>query len=277
MRATGILFVLFVGLLCGSLAGAGPAAAGDAAGSMTIVGNGPELSVIEKLARTFEKANPRAYIDVQWDEISKPVELVKAGQAQLAVMGKPDPALKATQVAWDGIVIMVNLSNQTKDITIKQAADLFTGKVKYWSELGGPETRVLILDRPANRHIRDAFEQQLGITGKIPDQTKVVGPDDKAIKTVAGMLPPNSAVTFISLVPALEAVSSGVAVRLLPIDKVEPEKPPVKDGRYPLRRPVLFLSKKDQNPLVEAFEAFTLSKDGQKILDDLYTPIDPKS
>ena len=274
MRATaGVL----IGLFLAGLAGAGPAAAGDAAGSMTIVGNGPELTVIEKMARAFEKANPRAYLDVQWDEISKPVELVKSGQAQLAVMGKPDPELKAVQVAWDGIAIMVSLSNQTKEITTKQAADLFTGKVKFWSELGGPETRVLIFDRPANRNIRDAFEQHLGIVGKIPDHAKVIGPDVKAIKTVAGTLAPNSAVTFVSLVPALEAVSSGVAVRLLPIDKVEPEKPPVKDGRYALRRPVLFLSKKEPNPMVEAFEAFALSKEGQKILDEIYTPLDPKS
>lgn len=274
MRATaGVL----IGLFLAGLTGAGPAAAGDAAGSMTIVGNGPELTVIEKMARAFEKANPRAYVDVQWDEISKPIELVKSGQAQLAVMGKPDPELKATQVAWDGIAIMISLSNQTKEITTKQAADLFTGKVKFWSELGGPETRVLILDRPANRNIRDAFEQQLGIVGQIPDTAKAIGPDDKAIKTVAGTLAPNSAVTFVSLVPALEAVSSGVAVRLLQIDKVEPEKPPVKDGRYTLRRPVLFLSKKEPNPMVEAFEAFALSKDGQKILDEIYTPVDPKS
>lgn len=274
MRAT---VPLLLGLLCGSLMAAGPAAAGDAAGSMTIVGNGPEQTVIEKLARTFEKANPRAYIDVQWDEISKPLELVRVGQAHLAVTGKPDPELKVTQVAWDGIAIMINRSNQTKEITSKQAADIFTGKIRSWAELGGPETKILILDRPVNRNIRDAFEQQLGIAGKIPDQTKVVGPDDKAIKTVAGTLPPNSAVTFVSLVPALEAVSSGVTVRLLPVDKVEPEKPPVKDGRYPLRRPVLFLSKKEPNPLIEAFEAFALSKEGQKILDDLYTPIDPRS
>jgi phosphate transport system substrate-binding protein len=168
---------------------------------------------------------------------------------------------------------MVNLSNQTKEVTTQQVADVFTGKVKFWSDLGGPETRILLLNRPANRNIRDAFEQHLGIAGKIPETAKVVGSDDKAIKTVAGTLPPNSAVTFVSMGPALEAVTSGVAVRLLPIDKVEAEEPPVKDGRYKLRRPVLLISKKDPNPVVEAFEAFALSKEGQRILDEVYTPV----
>jgi phosphate transport system substrate-binding protein len=236
----------------------------------------PELTVIEKLARAFEKANPRAYVDVLWDENSKPVELVKTGRAQVAVTGKADPELKETQVAWDGIAIMVNLSNQTKEVTRQQAADIFTGKIKVWSELGGPETKILILNRPANRNIRDAFEQYLGIAGKIPDTAKVIPSDDKAIKTAAGTLPPNSAVTYVSMTPALEAVTSGVAVRLLALDKVEPEEPPVKDGRYKLRRPVLFLSKKDANPLLEAFAAFALSKEGQNILDEVYTPMDAR-
>ena len=53
-----------------------------------------------------------------------------------------------------------------------------------------------------------------------------------------------SAVAYISLTQGLAVVTSGVAVRLLPVDKVEPEVPTVKDGRYPLRRPVLLLSRR---------------------------------
>ncbi|HET8580597.1 MAG TPA: substrate-binding domain-containing protein, partial [Nitrospiraceae bacterium] len=167
-------------------------------GPLVIAGNGPELPTIEMLARAFEKANPRAYIDILWDEHSKPIELVTQGQAQIAVTGYEDPTLRATQIAWDGIAVMVNLSNHTKEVTKQQVADIFTGKVRMWSDLGGPETRVLLIDRPRNRNIRDAFEGYLGIVGKIPDSAKVIGPDDKATKTVAGTLPPLSAVTFIS-------------------------------------------------------------------------------
>ena len=50
----------------------------EVSGNLTIVGNGPELTTIEPLARAFEKANPRAYIDVVWDDHSKPVEMVSA-------------------------------------------------------------------------------------------------------------------------------------------------------------------------------------------------------
>lgn len=242
-------------------------------GSLVIAGNGPELPTIETLARAFERANPRVYVDILWDEESTPVDLVQTGQAHLAVTGAEHPALRATQIGWDGIGILVHLSNFTKDVTKQQVADVFAGKVRDWSELGGPDTKILPIDRPRNQNVRDAFETHLGLAGKLTGQAKTIGPDEQVVKTVVGTLPPLSAVAYISLSTGLSAVSSGVAVRLLPVDKVEPEIPTVKDGRYHLRRPLLLLSKKDSSPLAEAFALFARSATGQAIVSEIYVPM----
>lgn len=263
-------------LCAGLLSLSGLPVSAEVAGSMVIAGHGPEQRMMESLAHAFEKANPRAYIDVVWDDNSKPLDMVKAKQAHLAVAGASADGLRSVQIAWDGIAIMVHRSNFTKEVTKQEVADLFSGKYKLWSDLGGPDTRVLLIDRPRNENNRDAFEQLLGIVGGIPDSTKVIAKDEKVIKTIAGTLPPNSAVTYLSLGQALEAVASGVPVRLLPVDKVEPETPTVKDGRYFLRRPVLLISNNDTDPLVAAFEQFALSDEGQKIISESYTPL-PKS
>lgn len=248
----------------------------EIAGSLTIVGNGPELSTIEPLAHAFEKTNPRAYLDVVWDSNSRPVEMVKSGQAHIAVTGTEEPGLSATPIAWDGIGVLVHLSNFTKEVTKQQVADIFSGKITQWSELGGPETKILVIDRPRNQNIRDTFESQLGITGKITGAAKVIGSDDQVVKTVVGTLPPLSAVSYLSLSQGLSVISGGVAVRLLPIDKIEPEAPTVKDGRYPLRRPVLLISKKEPHPMAEAFTQFALSPTGQQIIAETYIPIKAK-
>lgn len=260
-------------LLLASLVAAGapeqpvPAAAAEPSGPVSVAGNGPELPLIQELAKAFEKTHRRAYVDIFWHDNAKPVELLKAGEAQIAVTGKPEPGLRANQVGWDGIAIMVHVSNYTKDLTKRQIADIFSGKVKNWSELGGPELRIVIIDRAWNQNIRDAFLEQLGIPGRMADSLQVISPEQKAINTVVGVLPPRSAVTYLSLRPALKAVDTGVAVRLLTVDMVEPEIPTVKDGRYPLRRPVLFLTKEEPTPAVEAFLEFARSPEGQAILE----------
>lgn len=269
-----LLFSLSLSLLFNwGMASVTPA---EVSGSLTIAGNGPELSTIELLAHAFEKANPQAYLDVVWDSNSRPIERVKSGQAHIAVSGTEEPGLAATPIAWDGIGILVHLSNFTKEVTKQQVADIFSGKITMWSDLGGPEARILAIDRPRNQNLRDAFESQLGITGKITGAAKTIGSDEQVVKTVVGTVPPLSAIAYISLNQGLSVVSNGVAVRLLPVDKVEPESPTVKDGRYPLRRPVLLLSKKGPNPLAEAFSQFVLSPAGQQLIAETYVPVKGK-
>ena len=72
----------------------------DVAGSLVIAGNGPENATIEMLARAFEKANPRVYIDILWEDNSKPVELVKSGQAHIAVTLLPTPFRPRGEGLW---------------------------------------------------------------------------------------------------------------------------------------------------------------------------------
>lgn len=241
--------------------------AAEPAGPVAVAGNGPELPLIQELGKAFEKTYRRAYVDILWHDNAKPVELLKAGEVEVAVTGKPEPGLRANQVGWDGLAIMVQGANTSKDLTKKQIADIFSGKVRNWSEVGGPDLKVVIIDRAWNQNIRDAFLEQLGITGRMPDGVEVIGPEQKAINTLVGTLAPRSAVTYLSLRPALKAVDTGVAIRLLPVDLVEPEFPTVKDGRYQLRRPILFLTKEKTTPVVEAFLEFTRSPEGQAIVE----------
>ncbi len=267
---TTFCLVAGLSLWLGVIIGAAQAAA---RGSLVIAGNGPELPMVEALARAFERRQPGVYVDILWDKNANPVEQVRAGEAHIAVTGAVDQSLRAAQIAWDGIGIVVHLSNNTKDLTSQQIADIFTGKHAFWSELGGPDTQILIIDRPRSENVRDAFESQLGIVGKIAASATVLAKDEKVVKTVVGTLPPKSAVAYLSLEQALAAVRSGVAIRLLPVDSVEPEEPTVKDGRYKLRRPVLLQSSKDVSQVVAAFEEFCYSPDGQKIIDEFYTPL----
>jgi phosphate transport system substrate-binding protein len=237
------------------------------AGAITIAGNGPELRMVERLTRAFEKKHLGAVAEIRWDPSFHPTHMVKSGEADFAVTGQTDPDLVATPIAWDGIAVVVDFANPLREITSLQLAAIFSGAVTRWSEVGGIDTPIELINRPSNQHIRGTFETILEIVGKIPPSAHVSRSDQRAISSVAGK---GSAVTYVSLGVALDAVTYGVGVALLNVDHVEPAKQTVSDGRYRLRRPILLLRKGESNSTAASFVDFALSKEAKDIIEEMF-------
>ena len=237
-----------------------------------VVGQGPEQPVIQELAQAYEKRHPGTVIDLEWDRVLESVAMVKNGQADLVVTGHRDPELREAQVAWDGIAVIVNFTNPLSEVTSGQVRSLFTGEIQRWSAFEGSDARVELIRRTPDQNIDSGFEESLGIVGKIPESSKPIRSDQKTLASVSGK---DNAVSYISLKAALDAQGLGIPIRILTIDKVEPGEPTVKEGRYKLRRPVLFLSRKEAHPLVDSFTAFAQSAEGQTILLKMYTAYTP--
>ncbi len=235
--------------------------------AITIAGNGPELRMVERLTRAFEKQHVGAVAEIRWDPSFQPTHMVKSGEADIAVTGQTDPDLFATPIAWDGIAVVVDFANPLREITSLQLAAMFSGVMTRWSDVGGIDTRIELIDRPSSQHIRGTFETILKIVGKIPSSAHVSRSDQRAISRVAGN---GSAVTYVSLGVALDAVTYGVGVALLNVDKVEPAKQTVSDGQYRLRRPILLLRKSESNSTAASFVDFALSKDAKEIIEEMF-------
>lgn len=235
--------------------------------AITIAGNGPELRMVERLTRAFEKQHVGAVVEIRWDPSFQPTHMVKSGEADLAVTGLIDPDLVATPIAWDGIAVVVDFANPLREITSLQLAAMFSGVVTQWSDVGGIDARIELIDRPSNQLIRGTFETILDIVGKIPPSAHVSRSDQRAISSVAGN---GSAVTYVSLGVALDAVTYGVGVALLNVDQIEPAKQTVSDGRYRLRRPILLLRKNESNSTAASFVDFALSNEAKDIIEEMF-------
>ena len=242
----------------------------DLRGILTVVGRGPERPVVENLARAFEKNHIGTAIDIKWSRNFRTAAMIKSGEADLAVAGREETSLRATTVAWDGLALIVNFSNPVKDVSTEQAASLFSGTIRDWSELDEKaEGRVRLVVRTDDQNLTDGFERSLKIIGRVPKGAEQVRSDQTVLSRVSGQL---DAVGYLSLNTALEAVTYGMSVRILLLDGIEPAKPTVKSGQYKLTRPVLFLTGHQHKPLTQAFLEFALSPEGQRILDEMYVP-----
>ena len=269
--------VVIIGLIFSWGLGPPPVVAADMSltGKLTISVTGREQALFEKASVKFEKLHPRVRVRFAATDGGDPLTTLADGSADIAVLGrtlKPEEKeWTGTTVGWEGIAIMVNASNRVQEITLKQATDLFSGAAKTWDELGGLEARITVVNREEGKGVRPYLEQLLNLGGKFVNGKGVVEPDKEAIRFVSGNL---NAVSYVNLNMGVGNVSVGVPIRLLAINKVDPEPANVSSGAYPLRRPIVVVTKTPPSPLVKAFVDFMLDKEGQKtVLEEDFVPL----
>lgn len=162
-------------------------------------------------------------------------------------------------VAIDGIAVIVNNQDAVENLTKDQLAKIYTGEVKSWSEVGGPDASIVVIGREAGSGTRDAFEELL----EIKDQCAYANELDSTGAVLAKVASTPGAIGYVSL-DVLDNTVTAVS-----LDGVEPTEENIKAGDYFLSRPFVMATKGEisqQSELVQAWFAYIDSPEGQQIL-----------
>ncbi len=65
------------------------------------------------------------------------------------------------KVALDGLAVVVNPGNPISKLTLSQLADIFTGRVTNWKEVGGKDEKIVILSREVNSGTHVYFKEHV--------------------------------------------------------------------------------------------------------------------
>ena len=136
-------------------------------------------------------------------------------------------------VALDGVAIVVHPENTVTDLTIEQIAQIYTGEITNWSELGGADAPIAVIGRDAASGTRGAFEEIVGVEDQCV-YTNEYESTGEVIGSVAGN--PN-AIGYASL----SAVDESVVA--LQVNGVAPSEATVADGTYEIQRPFVMVTK----------------------------------
>lgn len=168
--------------------------------------------------------------------------------------------LKETILALDGIAVIVNNGNPVSDLTIEQIAQIYTGSITNWKELGGNDAEIVLIGREPNSGTRDGFESITDTEGKCKYRQELTATGD-VISAVAAN--PN-AVGYASL------ASVGDTVKALTVGGVAPSEDTIKDGSYKIQRPFVLVTKEDKelSETAQSFFDFCLSEDAKSIITE---------
>lgn len=169
------------------------------------------------------------------------------GLSSRALKDDEKAALTETVVALDGIAMIVNPENPVSDLTVEQIADIYTGKITNWSEVGGNDAEIVLIGREAGSGTRDGFESITGTKDacKLDQELTSTG---GVIEAVAGNA---NAIGYASL----SAVEGKDTAKAVTVGGVACTEEAVLDGSYAIQRPFVLVTKTDA-PLSTAAQAF---------------------
>ena len=153
--------------------------------------------------------------------------------------------LKETVLAYDGIAIIVHPDNPVSDLSIEQIAQLYTGEITNWKDVGGNDAQVVLIGREAASGTRDGFESITGTKDKCQYRQELTSTGD--VITAVSQNP--DAIGYASLASIKDSVKA------LNVDGVTPSEASVKDGSYKVQRPFVLVTVEGK-ALSEAAQSF---------------------
>lgn len=257
--------------------------AGRVSGSIQIKGSDTMVNLGQAWAEKFMEENPEASVAVTGGGSGTGIAALLNGTTEIAQCSRAMKQKEKDQahasgiepmehvVGYDGIAVVVNPSNPISELTVEQLADIYTGRVTNWSELGGNDEDIVVLSREVNSGTHVYFKEHV-----------LNGGNDKGSEeyVATALLMPSSQAIADEVASNVKAIGYYGMGYISPAQKAlkvsangkpgaVPSNETVLSGDYPISRPLFMYTNGAPAGLVKEFMDFVFSAQGQKIVADL--------
>ena len=170
-------------------------------------------------------------------------------------------------VAFDGLAVVVNPKNPVKALAVSQIADIYTGKISNWKQLGGEDAKIVVVSRDTNSGTYETFNELVLKKAAITKDAEYVGSNGQARTRVNTT---KNAIAYVGLGFVDDTVKP------LSVEGILPAAKSVSTGKYPIARPLYMFTNgyPKMGSDVYNFVTLHLSKEGREIVSDLgYIPV----
>lgn len=240
----------------------------ELSGSIRMAGSTSMEKLAGALAESFMEKYPDVNVTVEFVGSGAGIQAVLSGTVDI---GNASRSLRAeektkgaveTIVAMDGIAVCTNPDNGVGGLTKQQLADIYTGAVKNWSEVGGEDSPIVVIGHEAGSGTREAFEELLGVED-LCAYANELGSSGAVAARIAST---PGAVGYVSLDVTDDSIT------LLALEGVEPTAENIKAGSYFLSRPLFMVTKgkvSQQSDLVQAWFEHVLGGEGRRVAEQM--------
>jgi len=252
--------------------------------SIRIAGSTTVLPVASKAAEKYMASHPGIRITVNPGGSGVGVKSIGRGTVDIGMVSREitDKEKKifkgidfhVLSFARDAVACVISGEVFQKGVTKLSKAQIraiYSGKIKNWKEVGGPDREIFVIDKEAHRGTRNVFmEYVFGEKTPIARGADLVSGSNNEEQTKVSLS--DSAIGMLSIAWINKDVRG---VGIVEGDKViEPTIKNIKNGSYPISRSLTFVTKGAPRGEVKAFLDYITGPAGRKIITESgYVPL----
>ena len=281
-------FSLFLSILVLGLSVSQPSFAKNQ-GSLQVKGSDTMVNLVQGWAEEYMKQDPSAFIAVTGGGSGTGLAALINGTCDVAASSreikKQEIALAEKKgvhptefkVALDGLAVVVNPANPISQLTLEQLADIFTGKIMNWKEVGGEDLKIVVLSREVNSGTHVYFKEHVLRKGDAASQAEfssdaLLLPSSQAI---ADEVKQNkSAIGYYGMGYIGKDHKAIEVSKTAGAPYITPNEEHVVSGDYPISRPLFLYVNGEGSADAKKFVEYILSPEGQSIVSKMdFVPI----
>jgi phosphate transport system substrate-binding protein len=189
------------------------------------------------------------------------------------------PDIVAHLVGQDGVAVILNAALGITALTKTQIQYLYTGKIRNWKEIGGPDEPVILISKEIGRSTLDLFIEyadleieenkiMLRMHHRVKGEehfsmvdARIIGSNQSAIIQVARQ---KGAIGYVSIGDALIFAERTKRIILPKLDGIEASKANVRNATFPITRPLHLVTNGQPTGIVKEYIDYVMSPEGQK-------------
>ncbi len=177
-----------------------------------------------------------------------------------------------TVVAVDALAVIVNPKNPVDRLTIPQLADIFTGRITNWKEVGGNDAPIVLVSRESNSGTHVYFLEQVVRRGE-KDNTDIFAaktlmmPSSVGITSEVGRNP--NAIGYDGLGYVTDKEKMIAVARTADDPYILPSVATGADGSYPLARNLYMYTAGEPTGVIAEYMDWIHGPEGQQIVAQL--------
>jgi len=258
-----------------------PAFAAKDKNSIQIKGSDTMVNLAQAWAEKYMQKNPTEFIAVTGGGSGTGISSLISGTCDVTMSSRnikdKEIALAKQKriypyeikVALDGLAVVVNPKNPVSKLTLDQLAQIFTGRITNWKEVGGEDKKIVILSREVNSGTHVYFKEHVLRKGD-PNSKEEFAPSALLLSSsqaIADEVAQNPAAIGYYGMGYISSKQKPIMVAK--DEKQEFEAPTIENvvnGEYPISRPLFLYTNAEPQGLIKKFIDFCLSKEGQDIV-----------